>query len=86
MGARHVNPETLLGNRPLGTLETNRLIERGFIADPNKAPPPPTEHPLATFLYRHFKAGSNWLTKDKAWDIANELDRLHAIEQAAKRA
>jgi hypothetical protein len=44
----------------------------------------PREHPLATKLYRKFKPGSATLTKDEAWAIANELDRLHAIELEAR--
>lgn len=40
------------------------------------------EHPLARKLYRQFKAGSQIMTKDDAWQIANELDaQLWRIQQ-----
>jgi len=35
------------------------------------------EHPLAAKLYRRFKAGSDTMTKAEAYDIGNELDRMH---------
>jgi hypothetical protein len=46
----------------------------------------PPEHPLASKLYRQFRAGSGALTKDEAWDIANELDaQLQHIQELQQK-
>lgn len=34
------------------------------------------DHPLAKWLFREFKPGSGILTKPKAYEIGNELNRL----------
>jgi hypothetical protein len=36
------------------------------------------EHPMAKRLYREFRAGSQIMKKDDAWNIANELDKQYA--------
>lgn len=48
----------------------------GPVARPTETNAQTQEHPTASFLYRKFKAGSAMLTKDEAYRIANEIDRL----------
>lgn len=62
--------------------DINNLVEKGLLAEPVKAI---DEHPLSTWIYKHFKAGSNVLTKPKAYDIGNTLDaqfaRIRELEE-----
>lgn len=58
-------------HRLLGDEETARLVERGFLTAV-----PAEEHPLAKALFRDYRPGSAIMTKLKAYEIANELNRL----------
>jgi hypothetical protein len=53
--------------------DINNLVEQGFL--PAKTIP---EHPMAKKLYREFKPGSKIMTKDEAYCLGSELDRLQA--------
>lgn len=53
----------------------NQLVDRGFLAPKE----PTTEHPLVKWLHDKFEAGSDILTKPKAYEIARVIE-----EQAAR--
>jgi hypothetical protein len=53
--------------------DISNLVELGLL--PAKMIP---EHPMAKKLYRDFKAGSKTMSKDEAYHIGSELDRLQA--------
>lgn len=66
----------------LNDSEIANLVERGLW--PADLSPPKTikEHPLATWLYKRFKAGSGMITKHEAYDIGNALDsQQHEIAE-----
>ena len=55
------------------------LVDRGMLpargnSEPHGATP---EHPTASWLFRKWRVGSAILTKDEAYKIANELNRLY---------
>jgi hypothetical protein len=64
-----VNAETVLSNMPYGVSVAPQLVD----------------HPLAAWLFQHFKPGSDILTKPKAYEIANELNRLQAELAEARK-
>jgi hypothetical protein len=53
--------------------DISNLVELGLL--PAKMIP---EHPMAKKLYRDFRAGSKTMSKDEAYHIGSELDRLQA--------
>lgn len=68
--------------------ELENLIERGMLPSARTTEPGHAEHPTASWLYRKWRVGGAILTKDEAYRIGNELDRLHArvLELEGKRS
>jgi hypothetical protein len=66
----------------------NQLVDAGFLAPtaPHSEPGSSAiEHPTASWLYRKFRVGGNILTKEEAYGIGNELDRLHRLVKELQR-
>lgn len=86
-----ITPDSLSDSQMIEFYDTGRLPMRDLVNRLNpelvfaKAPEPHHEHPMATKLYRKFRAGSAVMTQDEAWDIANELDRLYLLETQTRQ-
>lgn len=75
-------------NTPRPCDASDTAINRLFSDEPPrpKVVPCSVDHPLAKWLYRHFKPGSDILTKAKAYELADELNRLlDRVEELERR-
>lgn len=54
-------------------------VLHGPTGKPGVASNDANDHPLADWLFRHFRVGSDSMTSDKAYEIGNELNRQQRL-------